>query len=585
MKSSEAFKMLCSTARTSILLAATFLTSSAIATAQIGETTRVSVDSAGIQANNDSIHPALSADARFVAFKSEATNLVLGDTNGAIDVFVHDRATGATLRVNVDSSGAEANGFSLNPSISADGRFVVFGSVASNLVLGDSNGTADVFVRDLATGQTTRASVDSAGNEGNDWSNTWGDTASISADGRLVAFSSFASNLVPEDTNGAVDVFVRDVVLGQTVRVSVDSKGTQGDLVSSFPAISANGRYVALQSLAGNFDAGDTNLAEDIFVHDRQTGGMAWVSVDPAGGPGNAASYGPSISADGRFVAFTSYASNLLPSDTNNAADVFVRDRVTGQLWRVSVDSTGIEGNLGSAQPAISADGRYVTFESGASNLVPGDTNGELDVFVHDLQTGETVRASTDGAGGQVNRESREPSISADGRLVGFTSDATNLVPGDTNGVADVFVHDAFDCTPSTYCTAKTTSHLCFPAIQGIGAPSLGDPSGFTISTTQLEDNKNSLTFFGTTGAAGVPFQDGFLCVQPPLYRLSIQNSGGTSICEGSISYTLADILAHSAGGPLVTAGTLVYCQTWGRDPLDSYGSSLSDALRIQVCP
>lgn len=550
-----------------------------------GETTRVSVSYAGQEANKDSLDPVLSADARFVAFKSEASNLVAGDTNNAIDAFVHDRVTGATVRVSVGSSGVEGNGFCLNASISADGRFVVFGSTASNLVPGDTNGTADVFVHELSSGQTSRASVDSSGVQGNDWSNAWGDSAAISADVRYVAFSSLASNLVSGDTNGTSDVFVHDRIAGQTMRASVGSAGTQSALYSSNPSLSADGRFVAFQSLSGSLAGSDTNLAEDIFVHDRQSGSTTLVSSSSAGNAGNAASFEPSIGSDGRFVAFTSFASDLVTMDTNGTADVFVHDRQTGQTERVSVDGTGAEALLGSTRPALSPDGRYVAFESGASNLVPGDTNAKLDVFVHDRQTGNTWRVSLDGAGIQGNRDSIQASLSADARFVAFAGDSSNLVAGDTNAAADVFVHDEFDCTPSTYCTAKATSHLCAPFIQSIGAPSISAPRAFTIATTELEDGKNALTFFGATGAAAAPFQDGYLCVQPPIYRLAIQNSGGSGLCQGSISYTLEDLLEHGAGGPHVTVGGLLYCQTWGRDPLDAFGSSLSDALFIQVCP
>ena len=281
-----------------------------------------------------------------------------------------------------DSAGA-----SRGPSISANGRFVAFTLFASNLVPGDTNET--VHVHDRKTGITTLVSVDSAGNEGNGNSGV----ASISANGRFVTFTSIASNLVPGDTNETQDVFVHDRKTGITTRVSVDSAGNEGNRAStergntgSFgSSITANGRFVAFMSSASNLVPGDTNETEDVFVHDRKTGITTRVSVNSAGNEGNNGSFGGSISANGRFVAFESGASNLVPGDTNETGDVFVHDRKTGITTLVSVDSAGNEGNDTSFAPSLSANGRFVTFTSIASNLVPGDTNGVEDVFVHEL--------------------------------------------------------------------------------------------------------------------------------------------------------------------------------------------------------
>jgi Tol biopolymer transport system component len=430
-----------------------------------GTTTRVSVASDGSQGNGDSGHwngPSISADGRYVVFASYASNMVSGDTNGEYDVFVHDRQTGQTTRVSVASDGTQGNGGSsggswgAKPSISADGRYVAFVSSASNLVSGDTNdfcgyyhdeNCMDVFVHDRQTGQTTRVSVASDGAQGNEES--W--NPSISADGRYVAFASEASNLVSGDTNDTNDAFVHDRQTGQTTRVSVASDGGQGNDWSGGPSISADGRYVAFESIASNLVSGDTNdfcgyyhddNCGDIFIHDRQTGQTTRVSVASDGTQGNEESTWLSISADGRYVAFASLASNLVSGDTNGGADVFVHDRQTGQTTRVSVASDGTQGNGDSYFPSISADGRYVAFSSYAGNLVSGDTNGEADIFVHDRQTGQTTRVSVASDDSQGNEESRWLSISADGRYVAFASEASNLVSGDTNGETDVFVHD-----------------------------------------------------------------------------------------------------------------------------------------------
>jgi Tol biopolymer transport system component len=410
-----------------------------------GVTSRVSVSSTGRQANNDSNGPVISADGRFVTFYSFASNLVPGDTNGAIDVFVRDRLTGLTRRVSVASNGQQGNADSLGEAISANGRYVAFTSFASNLVRDDSNQTNDVFVRDQLTGVTRRVSVASNGRQANGGSGM----PAISADGRLVAFASSASNLVPGDTDGTFDVFVRDELTGVARRVSVASNDQHGNADSFAPEISADGRYVTFTSAASNLVSGDSNAVPDVFVRDLLIGATRRVSVGAAG-QGNADSgivdgviKRAPISADGRFVAFDSAASNLVPEDSNAAEDVFVRDLLAGVTRRVSVSTNGRQGNnvSGDFPPAMSADGRYVAFDSGASNLVPGDTNDTGDVFVRDRLAGVTRRVSVATNGRQGNAGSTSPTITADGRSVAFVSFASNLVPGDTNAT-DVFVRD-----------------------------------------------------------------------------------------------------------------------------------------------
>jgi Tol biopolymer transport system component len=403
-----------------------------------GSTTRVSVSSRERQGNDISVQSSISADGRYVAFISYASNLVAGDTNGTWDVFVRDTAKGKTIRVSVSSAGAEANDESFLPSISADGRYVAFHSFASNLVAGDTNALPDVFVRDILKGRTTRVSVSSRERQGNGASYD----PSISADGRYVAFHSEASNLVPGDTNGRGDIFVRDILEGRTILVSVSSGELEGNGVSSAPSISADGRYVAFQSEASNLVAGDTNALPDVFVRDILKGRTTRVSVSSGELEGNGASSAPSVSADGRYVAFHSEASNLVPGDTNGWGDIFVRDTAKGRTIRVSLSSAGGQANSDSFLPSISADGRYVAFGSYASTLVAGDTNGWGDIFVRDTAKGRTIRVSLSSEGGQGNLGSDWASISADGRYVAFSSEASNLVAGDTNGWGDIFVRD-----------------------------------------------------------------------------------------------------------------------------------------------
>jgi hypothetical protein len=414
---------------------------------QLGTTERVSVSTSGEQGNsNCEGSSALSADGRFVAFGSWASNLVPGDTNGCGDVFVHERPMPTTERVSVSSSGRQGNDWSgmYDRCMSDDGRYVAFTSRASDLVPGDTNGTWDVFVRDRQLGTTARVSLSSSGEQGNDESGQreWALMVNISADGRFVAFYSNATNLVPGDTNGFGDVFVRDRATATTERISLSSSGEEGNQLSLSPRISADGRFVAFQSYASNLVSGDSNNCSDVFVRDRQLGTTDRVSVSSSGDQGNRYSGIGSISADGRFVVFSGQATNLVDDDTNHCADVFVRDRQLGTTERVSVSSSGEQGNADCYYTSVSADGRFVEFCSYASNLVDGDTNGYLDIFVRDRQLGTTERVSVSSTGQQGNGASCWPSISADGRFVTFDSESSNLVSGDTNGRWDVFVRD-----------------------------------------------------------------------------------------------------------------------------------------------
>jgi Tol biopolymer transport system component len=415
-------------------------------------TTRISVDDNGIQGNSDSFSSSISADGRYVAFDSRASNLVSDDTNGVNDIFVYDTVANTTRRISVDDNGSEGNNYSLNPSISADGRYVAFRSSASNLVSDDTNGVDDIFVYDTVANTTRRLLVGDNGTEGNGTSFS----PSISADGRYVAFVSLASNLVSGDTINSYDIFVYDTVANTTRIVSVDDDGTKGNNYSLSPSISADGRYVAFDSRASNLVSDDTNNRQDIFVYDTVANTTRRVSVNDNGTQGNSDSYDPSISADGRYVAFRSSARNLVSGDTNGYADIFVYDTVANTTRIVSVDDNGIQGNGDSYAPSISADGRYVAFQSDARNLVNGDTNGYPDIFVYDTVANTTRIVSVDDNGTQGNGESYFPSISADGSRVAFVSEASNLVSGDTNNATDIFLYDNNSVTQNSWTGTPT---------------------------------------------------------------------------------------------------------------------------------
>lgn len=411
------------------LAAASILGLSSAGMAQ--STTRVNVGALGVEANSQSASPGVSADGRRVSFQSSATNLVPAATNPYFDVYVRDPAAGTTSLASASPGGAEGDSGSYVPALSADGRWIAFMSLASNLGPADANPLFDVYVRDLVTGATAMVSVDSGEIQPTIGASGW---PAISWDGRYVAFESTSTSLVSGDTNGSRDVFVRDVVMGTTVRASVDSAGIQGDSSSMAASISGDGRFVVFESSASNLVAGDTNGWADIFVRDLVAGTTVRVSVGPGGAEADGRSYQPAISADGRTVAFASTATNLVAGDTNGWCDVFLRELPTGTTRRVSVGAGGVEGDADSAEElayapvSISVDGRFVAFESRATNLVPADTNGTSDIFVHDRLTGTATRESVDTVATQSNGASYAPVISADGRWIAFDSAATNLV-------------------------------------------------------------------------------------------------------------------------------------------------------------
>lgn len=407
-----------------------------------GLTARVSVGPDDSPANDFSAFPDISADGRFVAFQSHATNLVSDDNNSAPDVFVYDRDTSETTLISVGFGGVPANSRSGDPALSPDGRYVAFYSAANNLVAWDMNDAFDVFVHDRVTGQTSLVSVSSSGRQGNASSGG----ASISRHGRYVAFYSWADNLVRADENGVLDVFVHDRVKRTTNRVSVAHDGKEGNYHCWFsPAISADGRHVAFTSSADNLVPEDTNGEYDVFVRDLRSRQTSRVSVSSTAAQGNGGSWIPKISADGRFVTFASSADNLISGDANGAIDIFVRDRISSETLRVSVGVSGAEANDFSWFPAISTNGRFVAFYSTATNLVTLDNNDAGDVFVHDLLLSHTSRVSRTPGLPQADGDSWHPAISGSGRHIAFQSWARNLVPmPNADGAANIFVRDRY---------------------------------------------------------------------------------------------------------------------------------------------
>jgi Tol biopolymer transport system component len=405
----------------------------------------MSVSETGEPADDDAwgFSHALSGTGRFAAFASFAGNLVPDDPGTHSDVFVRDRKTGAITLISRGVGGTPANGSSQHVSISSNGRLIAFESHASDLVANDTNGDRDVFVHNRRSGITTRVSVTSDGMQ-TDNHGSFSITPTISSDGRFVVFNSMSPDLVANDEGGYGDTFIHDRETGKTKRISVKPNGTSATGNSGSGVMTANNRLVVYASRATDLIKNDTNGQSDIFVFNRETGKTSRVSVKSNGLESDGDSFGPDVSSKGRRVVFYSRASNLVRNDENgDTLDVFVHDRATGETSLVSRASNGEQGTFGGVEPSISGDGRLVAFASASTNLVKNDTNGDDDIFVRDLASGKTRRVNLRPGGGESQNAffgAGLPSLSQDGRFVIFTSDSDNIVPADDDEVTDVFV-------------------------------------------------------------------------------------------------------------------------------------------------
>jgi hypothetical protein len=416
---------------------------------------RLSVTSQGLQADGGQ-RPALSADGRFVSFWSDSPLLVGGDTNNTADIFVRDIPNSQLRRVSIAAAslgGAQSNGLSYAETDISDTGIVVYASDASNLITAglDTNNTTDIFAFDLVTNEVARISVAN----GNTQVTGRSRNPVVSTNGLLIAYRSEASTLVAGDSNGQVDIFVFDRTVQQVARVNVDSAGAQSNLEDGIEspvglAINGDGSIIAFESKGSNLVGGDSNGVSDIFIRNRVNSQTNRISVATGGGQSNGASTSPSVSDDGRYIAFASTASNLVAGDTNGVSDIFLRDRQTDTTIRISLATGGGQGNNNSTTPTISGNGRYISFWSAASNLVEGDTNNVGDIFVHDAKTGTTSRVSVDTDGVQANNVSAFVSaLSNNGDLLAFESAASNLVANDTNNKSDVFLARAAPDAPT----------------------------------------------------------------------------------------------------------------------------------------
>lgn len=548
---------------------------------------RASVSTAGEQSNSISFIDrigSISADGRHVAFRSSADNLVPGDLNGRDDAFVRDFQLGTTVRVSLSTAGEESNGHVIyGPAISGDGRFVAFGTDADNLVPDDTNSAYDVFVHDRdpdgngvldeGNGTTERVSVATDGTEGNSSSIH----PTISADGDVVAFLSHATNLIGVDNNGVADAFFHVRSTGITGRASRNDAGVGGDDDTELPMVSADGNSIVFISRATNLDGGLGSETWDTFVHDRTTKTTRLASSDASGNPADQESFTPSISGDGRLVAFVSKASNLFPeaSGGTETSDVFVKDMVTGAVDCMTVDSNGL-GGYPATNCSISSDGTTVAFASYVPTFVPVDTNGEQDVFVRDVASKSIVCASVNCTGipAALGVEIQsDTALSADGRFVVFTSRSAELVDDDDNGEYDVFVNDLTN--------------------EGFQAGWAGYGEGWPGTDGEVPELVTDIDpEFGVTIGLSATNSSGFWTVGFVLLGFAEAelptNLGGTILVEPAL---LVTVIVPPAGWaescPIPYDPTLcelsAYLQILEVDPGASRGVSFSNGLRLTI--
>ena len=400
-----------------------------------GEFERVSVLSDGSEANRASNFPSLNADGSITVFESTATNLVAEDTNGKSDIFLHNRNTAETIRVSVNNAGVEANDACYDPAVSGNGNFVVYESYATNLVEGIKERSPRIYLYDVANKKTELVSVSASGAPADGCVD-----ASISGDGRFVVFSS-RSPLIEEDFNNEEDIYLRDRQNGVTRHISIADHWDMPNGQCRRPQISENGQYIVFDSLASNLISSDLNGCGDIFLYDQNDNKITCITALNEYEQANSDSETAHISANGNFVVFESKGNNLVEMDTNAVADIFLKNLETGEFLRISVNNEGEQANKNSKDPVISGDGKYVVFVSRASNLDPAGKAKGNQVYIHDIEQGTTRLGgmATDGRVQRGNSE--VPMISSDGKIVVFKSSISNLVENDKNYMSDIFLN------------------------------------------------------------------------------------------------------------------------------------------------
>lgn len=537
--------------------------------------------------------PCLSADGRFVAFESGASNLVPGDTNGWPDVFVVDRWLQTIERVSVGTGGIQGNRGSGFADISGDGRFVVFLSASTNLDPGDAHPAWDVYRHDRQSHTTVLVSKHLAPPT---TLNGGASEPKVTPDGRFVVFNYGEDIITPGDANGQLDVFLTDMLTGTTELVSLSSNQVQGDSQSASPAVSADGRFVAFLSWASNWYPGCGSWESFAYVRDRATATLRPLNLTAEGelDPTGYVAGTIDLSEDGRYLVYRRVwygHEDLAPMAFDGLR---VMDLVTGELELVAYSTFGNNTLLpvtkfgGSTHPVISGDGRFVAFQSGFQEFVLHPGNLGPNIYIHDRYTGLTQPASLGPNGqwpsiqGQTYAEAMYPAISADGSTVAFTCEAPSF--GSGNAWYNIYVRSCDWSAPQIYCEPQRNSFGCKSAIEFSGAPSVTAGEGFTVRARRLVSSSRGFLFYGTGYPCLMPFQGGYLCMDPPIVHVRMESTGGSASpdCTGGLSVDFNAWIASGAD-PRLVAGENVSLQAWSRDPVAPFGTNLTDAVTFVI--
>jgi Tol biopolymer transport system component len=487
----------------------------------------VDVSTNGLQGNAYARYPRVSGDGRFVTFESSANNLVAGDTNQQVDLFLRDLVAKSTERVNVGPNGEQATGWTQQGDINHDGRYVLFATETSFFPQ-DQDGLRDIYLRDRQLGTTEWISVPMlpGGNTGES------QMPSISADGRYVAYVSNGDGIVPGDNNGAADVFLRDRVLATTVLVSQSNQGVIGDWFSSFPSISADGRTVAFLSQAQNFHPSAIHFGIwHVYLRDIVQGTTTALDLNASSRVGNGEALAPiTMSADGQRVAFFSKASDLDIVGNPGKPSLGGPFVWISGLGIVATEAPKHHGYGGGGEHcALSGDGRFITLEAGTDDWVAGDPTPDFASFLHDLLTGVTSTVGATGPAGYANSDCELPRISWDGSTIAFVSQATNLVAGTIPILGEhVFVRICDPTQGMTYCYPTQSPAGCLPALVAKGQSSATLGSGHTLDLSDAVNGQVGIFIYGTGGPSAVSWNGGHLCVAPPFIRMPVSPTGGT---------------------------------------------------------
>ncbi|PLX35816.1 MAG: hypothetical protein C0606_17095 [Hyphomicrobiales bacterium] len=527
---------------------------------------RASTSSTNTEGNNHSDLISISGNGRYVVFTSEATNLIAGDTNNNVDIFLKDLATGELKRVSVDENGEQLRYSSTNPFISVDGRYVLYETTTS-IVTEDVNKNSDIYLYDTQTENVELISKDNNGIVSNGHSYD----ASISNDGKYILYTSSGTNIIDNDINENSDAFIYNRETREVERIPVPQDIIAVGHAVLQASLSGDGTVIVFRSLLDNIDPKDTdtNALEDIFVYDRKIGEFERISVRSDHEDANGKSYTPSISHDGNIIVFESEATNLVDGITESN-QIYVYDRTTDSVECVSLSADGEPANQRATNASISADGRYVTFESNASNLVDDDTNGSTDVFRYDRNTNIIIRITVDENGDQITNYTpgTDAVISADGSTVAFESSAP-ILADDTNHRTDIYVVGTLD-----FDTAPTIGNLDgdrLNYVSGSGPALLDQGSDATVTDDATDFSGGQLSISISAGADST--ED----------RLAIEDSGTGA---GEIGTGGGNFTAGSTG-TVTYAGIAIGTYTVGNSSpdltVDLNGNATQEAVAALI--